>query len=136
MPPSNFGSMGSIQFPSESFGHISSFVCAEEIFVVRGALEKEFLVFRLVQNARELGDVPVVVAVFQRDGDGLALLEGMDAGYGFLFAGPKRRHVSVLVVEIIQRAFGCEAPWKQGDFERSLADSFIGGRQIEVAARL
>ena len=42
----------------------------------------------------------------------------------------------MLVVEIIERDLWAKTPGKQRDLERSLAHSFIRGRQIEVAHTL
>ena len=86
----------------------------------------------VLRGLRELRDAPVVVGRAERDRDGLPVLKGMHQRLGLLLVGPERREVTVLVVEIIQRALRAVAPRQQRGFEGILAQPFVGFLHIEI----
>ena len=75
---------------------------------------------------------PAVVSRTQADSNGLALLETVDIGIGFLFSITQGRDIAVLPIELVQPSGRVAAPGCKSLFRQAFTASLIGGLYIHL----
>ena len=103
-----------------------------DVLVIMRALQEVVVVRVLVQRLGHLRHAPIVIAVFQRHGDGLAALRGRDVRRGLRLALGEGGKEAALLVNAVERRQRSQPPRQNGGLRGVFADAFVGFFRVEI----